>query len=209
MTTVLIVDDHQLIRDGLRRAFERAGGFEVVGEAASVADGLAAVAESDPDVVVTDLRMPDGTGLELTRELRQSRPQLGIVVLTMYAGDDVLFEAMDSGASALVSKEAPADDVVSAARQAAVSPRSFTAKDLAGAMFRRRENKAPRLSERELEVLELLADGKGVSVIARRLFISESTAKTHVSRIYDKLGAANRAQAVLLAVRTGLLSGVQ
>lgn len=206
MTTVLIIDDHELIREGLRRAFERAGGFTVLGEAGTVASGRRLVDELSPDVIVTDVRLPDGTGLELAKELRQQDESLGIVVLTMYAGDDTLFAALEAGASALVSKDAPGEDVVSAARHAAVSPRSFTAKDLAGAMFRRREVQTPTLSGRELEVLELLADGTGVSAIARRLFISESTAKTHVSRIYDKLGAANRAQAVLLAVRSGLLS---
>lgn len=207
MIRIMLVDDHELIRQGLRRAFDRSGDFEVVGEAGTLTAARAVADEVSPTVVVTDVRLPDGSGLDLARELRNQHPELGIVVLTMYAGDDTLFAALDAGASALVSKDAPADDVVSAARHASVSPRSFTAKDLAGAMQRRMQPSGPRLTERESEILTLLADGLGVAQIARQLFISESTAKTHISRIYEKLGAANRAQAVMKAVQTGLLPG--
>lgn len=207
MITVMLVDDHELIRQGLRRAFERTGDFEVVAEAGTLADARQALAETVPQVLVTDVRLPDGSGLDLARSLRADHEELGIVVLTMYAGDDTLFGALDAGASALVSKDAPGDDVVSAARHAAVSPRSFTAKDLSGAMQRRMQPQGPRLTERESQILELLAEGLGVAQISRQLFISESTAKTHISRIYEKLGAANRAQAVMKAVQSGLLPG--
>lgn len=207
MITVMLVDDHELIRQGLRRAFERTGDFEVVAEAGSLADARKFLADGAPQVVVTDVRLPDGSGLDLARSLRAEHDELGIVVLTMYAGDDTLFGALDAGASALVSKDAPGEDVVSAARHAAVSPRSFTAKDLAGAMQRRMQPQGPRLTDRESQILVLLADGLGVAAIARQLYISESTAKTHISRIYEKLGAANRAQAVMKAVQSGLLPG--
>lgn len=204
-TTVLLVDDHQLIRDGLRKAFERSADFDVVGEADCVAAGLKLAETSHPQVVVTDVRMPDGTGLDLASALRVEWPEIGIVVLTMYAGDETLFAALESGASAFVSKDAPSDDVVAAARHAAVSPRSFTAKDLASAMQRKMTRTGPQLSPRESEILALLAEGLGVTPIARRLFISESTAKTHISKIYEKLGAANRAQAIMRAVQAGLI----
>lgn len=206
LTRVLLIDDHELIRQGLRRAFERSGDFEVVGEAGTLADGERLTRETAPHVVVTDVRLPDGTGLDLSSRLRAADDQVGIVVLTMYAGDETLLAALDSGASAFVSKDAPSGDVLSAARQAAVSPRSFAAKDLAGAMQRRMQPTSPLLSTREGEVLSLLADGLGVAAIARQLFVSESTAKTHISRIYEKLGAANRAQAIMNAVRAGVLS---
>ena len=140
------------------------------------------------------------------KTVREVREEVGIVVLTMYAGDESLFAALESGASAFVSKDAPSDDVVAAARHAAVSPRSFTAKDLAGAMQRKMTPTGPQLSPREREILALLAEGLGVGPIARKLYISESTAKTHISKIYDKLGAANRAQAIMRAVQAGLLS---
>lgn len=204
--TVLLVDDHELIRQGLRRAFERTPDFDVVGEAASLAEAAALTRATSPEVVVTDVRLPDGTGLELAAKLRAGRPGIGIVVLTMYAGHETLFAALESGASAFVSKDSPSDDVVAAARHAAVSPTSFAAKDLAGAMQRRLVPSGPRLSPRESEILGLLADGLGVSPIARKLFISESTAKTHISKIYEKLGAANRAQAIMRAVQSGLIS---
>ncbi len=204
--SVLLVDDHDLIRQGLRRAFERCADFTVVGDAATISDGEALANKTRPDVVVTDVRLPDGTGLSLTRRLRAENPAIGIVVLTMYAGDEQLFSALEAGASAFVAKDAPSDDVVAAARHAAVAPRSFTAQDLAGAMQRRMDPSRPQLSPRESEILVLLAEGFGVSPIARKLFISESTAKTHIAKIYEKLGAANRAQAIMRAIQAGLLS---
>ena len=203
---VVLVDDHQLIREGLRRAFDRAGDIDVVGEAGSVAEALDALDRLRPDMLVTDVRLPDGTGLDLVRRLRTQDPEVGIVVLTMYAGDEQLFEALEAGASAFVAKDAPSDDVVAAARHATVSPRSFTAANLADAMRRRMAPSGPQLSPREAEVLRLLAEGLGVAAIARQLFVSESTAKTHISKIYEKLGAANRAQAIMNAIRAGLLS---
>ena len=203
---VLLVDDHEIIREGLRRAFEREDGVEIAGEAAGVAEA-AAVAGSRPiDVAVVDIRLPDGNGIDLVRQLRAGHPDLGIVVLTMYAGDDQLFAALDAGASAFVPKSAPADEIVAAARHAATAPHAFAAADLSAAMRRRLEPDGPRLSPRETEVLNLLAEGLGIGQIARRLYIAESTAKTHVSHVYDKLGAANRAQALMTALRLGLLT---
>jgi DNA-binding NarL/FixJ family response regulator len=204
-TTVLLVDDHELIRQGLRRAFERSDGFRVVGEAASVAEAKSALAALQPDVLVADVRLPDGTGLDLVRHAREDREEIGIVVLTMYPGDDQLFAALDAGASAFVPKDAPIDEVIAAARHAVANPGAFSASDLSEAMKRRMTPTGPQLTPREKEVLPLLADGLGVSAIARRLNISESTSKAHVARIYEKLGAANRAQAVTSAFRLGLL----
>jgi DNA-binding NarL/FixJ family response regulator len=205
VTRVVLVDDHELIRQGLRRAFESHADFEVVGEAGSAAEGLATIQDLEPDVAVLDVRLPDGSGLDLARQLRQSHPTLGIVMLTMYAGDDHLFGALDAGASAFVAKDAPADDVVAAARHAAAAPTGFTAAALADAMRRKLSPAGPQISPREREVLTLLADGLPVSGIAKRLFISESTAKTHISKLYEKLGAGNRAQALMAALRAGLI----
>jgi DNA-binding NarL/FixJ family response regulator len=202
---VLLVDDHQLIREGLRRAFERSEDFEVVGEASSISEAEEHLASLNPDVVIFDIRLPDGSGLDAARAAREHNGDLGIVVLTMYAGDDQLFGALDAGASAFVPKDAPAEDVVNAARHAASSPRSFTAPDLADAMRRRMSPTGPQLSPREKEVLDLLAEGLGVSQISRRLFISDSTTKTHISKLYEKLGAGNRAQAIMAALRLGLI----
>ncbi len=203
---VLLIDDHDLIRQGLARAFERADDFEVCGQAASVRQGIAQFLDLKPDVLVTDVRMPDGTGLDVVKELRRQGYETGVVVLTMYAGDEQLFAALEAGASAFVSKDAPADEVVAAARHALVSPRSFAAADLAGAMRRKMTPAGPQLTARESEVLSLLARGFSVSAIARSIFVSESTAKTHISKIYEKLGASNRADAIMKAVRSGLLA---
>ncbi|HUM87658.1 MAG TPA: response regulator transcription factor [Actinomycetota bacterium] len=203
--SVLLVDDHELIRQGLRRSFERDGDFEVVGEAGSVADAERLLRITRPDVVVLDVRLPDGSGLKLAAGARERYPQLGIVILTMYAGDEQLFAALEAGASAFVPKNAPSDDVVAAARHAATTPQAFTAKDLADAMKRKLSPSGPQLSPREREVLQLLADGLGVAQISRRLFISESTTKTHISKLYEKLGAGNRAQALMTALKLGLL----
>jgi DNA-binding NarL/FixJ family response regulator len=205
-TKVLLVDDHDLIRKGLRHAFERDRQFEVVGEAATAAEAVRQAGALQPDVVIMDLRLPDGSGLEATRALRKSSATMGIVVLTMYAGDDQLFGALEAGASAFVPKDSPAEDVISAARHAAVSPRAFTANDLAGAMQRRLSPTGPQLSPREREVLGLLADGLGVAAISKQLYISESTTKTHISKVYEKLGAGNRAQALMTAMRLGLIA---
>jgi len=207
-TSVLLIDDHDLIRQGLSRAFERSPDFTVVGQAGTLAEGERMAHGLAPEVVVIDVRLPDGSGLDAARRLRERNQDMGIVVLTMYAGDEQLFAALEAGASAFVPKDAPSEDVVAAARHAAVSPRSFTAADLADAMRRRMQPTGPQLSPREKEVLGLLAEGLGVSAIARRLFISESTAKTHISKIYDKLGAANRAQAIMNALRAGLIREV-
>jgi DNA-binding NarL/FixJ family response regulator len=204
---VLLVDDHDLIRQGLARAFEGHADFDVVGQAAGVAEGFSAFMEHSPDVVVTDVRMPDGTGLDLVKRIRGTgNDTVGLVVLTMYAGDEQLFAALEAGASAFVNKDAPADEVVAAARHALVSPRSFAAADLGDAMRRRMTPTGPQLTQREAEVLGLLARGFSVSAIARQIFVSESTAKTHISKIYEKLGAANRADAIMKAVKSGLLA---
>jgi DNA-binding NarL/FixJ family response regulator len=203
---VVLVDDHELIRVGLRKAFERDGDIEVVAEAASVAEAVDAVDRHRPDVLVTDVRLPDGDGIRLTSRVRSGNPAIGIVVLTMYGGDEQVLAALDAGASGFVGKDAPAGDVVAAARHAAAAPGAFAARDLVG--VRRRLSRAPagpQLSTREREVLDLLVDGLSIVQIAPRLYIAETTAKTHVSHIYEKLGASNRAQAVMAAVRLGLV----
>ena len=204
-TSVILVDDHELIRQGLRRAFERDADFTVLGEAGSGAEARELFAQARPDVVILDVRLPDISGLDLARELRGQNQTVGIVILTMYSGDDQLFGALEAGASAFVAKDAPSDDIVAAARHASVSPRAFTASDLAEAMRRRLEPTGPRLSPREMEVLTRLSQGLSVAQIAGALYISESTTKTHISKIYEKLGATNRAQALMTALRLGLI----
>jgi DNA-binding NarL/FixJ family response regulator len=203
---VLLVDDHALIRDGLRRAFEQTDDLEVVGEAASCEEALAMVRAFAPDVAVVDVNLGDGSGIDLAKQLRAMRSDLGLVICTMYEGDEHLLGALEAGASGFVLKSAPAEDVVTAARQAATAPSSFTANDLAGAMRRRMMQPSVRLTPREGEILQQLAEGVSVAVLAQRLYISQSTAKTHMSKLYEKLGAQNRTQAIMAAMRLGLVT---
>jgi DNA-binding NarL/FixJ family response regulator len=208
VTRVLLVDDHELIRDGLSGVFTAQEDMEVVGAAKSVAEAMDMYDAHEPDVVVTDLQLPDGTGLDVVRRVRRGSDRVGLVVLTMHAGDDQIFAAMEAGASAFVGKDAPSTEVVKAARHAVVSPRSFLCAGLAQAMMRRVSGESTRLSEREHDVLMLLAEGLSAGEIAPRLHLSESTVKSHVARIYQKLGASNRAQALVTAMRIGLLSSI-
>jgi DNA-binding NarL/FixJ family response regulator len=203
-TTVLLVDDHELIRQGLRRNFERDPGFEVVGEAGSGAEAESMVEALSPDVVIMDVRLPDASGLDVTRALRAKHPTLGIVVLTMYAGDEQVIGALESGASAFIPKSASAQEVMAAARHAAVAPGTFSAADLGG-VLRRASTSKVQLTAREREVLHLLAQGKPVAAIAKQLYISQSTTKSHIARLYEKLEAGNRAHAMVNAMRLGLL----
>ena len=159
-----------------------------------------------PDVVTVDVVLPDGDGLRLAREFRDRYPDLGIVMLTSQQADDVLFRALENGVSAFVAKTAPLDEVLGAIRHAAVAASSFTASGLATAVARRRTTQDRlALSPRETEVLRLLHDGLSVPAIALEMFISMSTAKTYVARLYEKLGAANRAQALMAAMHHGLI----
>jgi DNA-binding NarL/FixJ family response regulator len=205
---VLLIDDHELIRNGLGAVIDLEPDMDVVGTSATVAEGLAAYDRLRPDVVVTDLQLQDGTGLDVVRTLRKKSDEVGLIVLTMHSGDEQIFAAMQAGASGFVGKDAPSTEVIKAARHAAVSPKAFVCAGLVGAMMRRASGESTALTEREHDVLLLLADGLNAAQIGAKLYLSESTTKSHIARIYQKLGAANRAQALVTAMRIGLLSTV-
>jgi DNA-binding NarL/FixJ family response regulator len=202
MIRVALVDDHALIRDGVRRNLERDSEIHIVAEAASIAEARAAIAHRHPDVVVLDIRLGDGSGLDLCRELASKSPAPAVVVLSMYAEPARVEAAQRAGASAFVGKDAPASKLSATVRAVAAGQQSFPTRDP-----RELGSGVPSLTPREHEVLQLLADGLGVSLISKRLFISESTTKTHVAKIYAKLGATNRAQALMTAIREGLILG--
>lgn len=206
---ILLVDDHELIRSGLGAVLDLEDDMDVVGTAGSVSEAVAQYEALSPDVVVADLQLQDGTGLDIVRTIRKQSNDTGLIVLTMHSGDDQIFAAMQAGASGFVGKDAPSSEVVRAARHAHVSPRAFVCAGLVGAMMRRQSGESTNLSEREHDVLLLLADGLGAAAIGEKLFLSESTAKSHIAKIYQKLGAANRAQALVTAMRIGLLSSIQ
>ncbi len=201
-----IIDGQTLVRYGLRELVTQHSDIEIVAECQSAAEAPRVVAAAHPDVVTVDVTLPDGDGLRLAREFRDRYPDLGIVMLTSRQADDVMFRALETGVSAFVAKTAPLEEVLSAIRHAAVAASSFTASGLAMAVARRRTMQDRlALSPRETEVLHLLHDGLSVPAIALAMFISLSTAKTYVARLYDKLGAANRAQALMTAVHYGLI----
>jgi DNA-binding NarL/FixJ family response regulator len=201
-----IVDGQTLVRYGLRELVAQHADIETVGECQSAAEAPAMVAAARPDVVTVDVRLPDGDGLRLARDFRDCYADLGIVILTSQQEDDVLFRALETGVSAFVAKTAPVEEVLGAIRHAAVAASSFTAAGLATAVARRRSTQNRlALSPRETEVLRLLHDGLSVPAIALEMYISVSTAKTYVARLYDKLGAANRAQALMAAMHHGLI----
>ena len=188
---------------GLAYALSGYPDIEVVGEAGTCAEARKVVADRRPMVVTVDAWLPDGDGIALATGLRQRYPTLGVVVLAD-ADDDLLFRTMQAGLSAFVAKSAAADQIVAAVRHATVAADTFTAPGLADAMGRR-SGRPGVLSRRELEVLELLRDGLSMPKTAVALRVSDSTVKTYVARIYDKLGVSNRSQALMAAINRGLL----
>jgi DNA-binding NarL/FixJ family response regulator len=205
---LVVVDAHPLVRWALAQICAGGGDLALVGEAASADEATALCYAVRPDVVLIDDSLPHDDAWRLAAHLRAGYPGLGIVILSASNTDQSLFRALDTGASAFVSKSAPVADVVAALRGAALAPGSFSAAGLATALRRRRETSdRMALSPREQQILFLLHDGLSVPEIAGQLFVSLSTAKTYVTRLYDKLGARNRAQALMTAVRLGLFEG--
>jgi DNA-binding NarL/FixJ family response regulator len=202
---LVVVDGQTLTRYGLRRLIEDHPDIEVVGECASVAEAPDLVTRARPQVVTVDAAMPDGSGMTLAHELRDRFGSLGIVLLTSQGEDDVLFRALETGVSAFVPKTAPLTEVLAAIRHASVAACSFTAAGLAGALARRRAGDGFSLSQRELQVLRLLHEDLSIPAIARNLYVSQSTAKTYVARLYEKLGACSRSQALMAALQLGLI----
>lgn len=202
---LLVVDPHPLVRWALSQIAAGRPDFVQVGEAASKDEALGLCRAAMPDVVTIDASLDGEDTWELAAQLRAGYPDLGIVILSADGSDQTLFRALDVGASAFVAKSAPILDVIAAIRGAAVAPTSFAAAGLGAAMRRRRESTGRlALSPREAEILFLLHDGLSVPEIAAQLYVSLSTAKTYVARLYEKLGARNRAQALMTAVRLGL-----
>jgi DNA-binding NarL/FixJ family response regulator len=204
---VLVVESHPVTRWGLSRLIDEQADMTVVGETASAREAVSLTAALQPDVVTIGLAHTEAHGLPLAKELRERFDDLGVVIITAADDDDLLLQAFECGVSGYVTKTAPVTELVAAVRHAAVAASSFTAAGLAAALRRRREAAATSdLSAREREVLDHLVAGHSVPGLAAVLHISPSTAKTYVSRLYEKLGARNRAEAVMAAVRLGLVS---
>ncbi|WP_232835649.1 response regulator transcription factor [Actinocorallia populi] len=204
MVRVVVADDHALCRLGLARLIGEQPDLELAATAESAAEALDRVEADRPDVLVTAVSLSGGNGLELTRRLRGAE-RLGVVVLGDSEAEDTLFQAMEAGASAFVTASAPVAQMVAAIRHAAVAPGSFTADGLVEALERRRRDRE-LLTPRERETLHLLMQGLPIAEIGHYMNLSPHTAKTYTARIYDKLGVTNRTQAVMTALRMGLVS---
>lgn len=200
---VLVIDDHAVVREGLRRLISRDESIKLVGEAASKREALAQINHHNPDVIVVDLHLPDGNGLEVIAWARSFSQKLGIVVLTMSNMPEHILASMQSGASAHVDKAAPIGEVLTAIRESAEKPLSFASRRLTEATLAK--NRTVGLTPRELEILEKLPTGDTVLEIAAQLFVTESTVKTHLSAVYRKLGVSNRVLAINAARKIGLL----
>lgn len=200
--SVLVIDDHESVRAGIKAALSRAGHI-CVGEASSVSEARAQIAHTNPQVIVVDLSLPDGNGLEIVRWARSISNRIGIVVLTLNPAQDFLLTVMKSGASAFVEKSAPLIELISAIEHSHVAPLSFSAQGITRAI--KKDHEANALTMRELQVLEKLSDGLSAGEIGLRLFITEATVKTHLASIYRKLDSKNRIQAIIAAKKIGLL----
>jgi DNA-binding NarL/FixJ family response regulator len=210
---LLIVDDHPIVRDGIRGVFAGDAEFEVVGEAGDGREALArvdaaAAAEAPVDVVLMDLRMPHMGGREAIAALRTAHPDVRVLVLTTYDTDRDALPAIEAGAIGYLLKDSPRDQLVAGVRSAAAGQPVLApsvATRLMGALGASAAPKPAELTERELEVIRLVAEGATNRQIATQLFISEATVKTHLIHLYDKLDARDRASAVAAAYQRRLL----
>jgi two-component system response regulator DegU len=211
---LMLADDHRMLREGLRRSLSDEG-FDVVGEASGGEEAVRLAADLGPDVILMDVTMPDVDGVEATRRIHQRHPEIRIVMLTMHADQGVIADALRAGASGYLVKDCSTDEIADAVRQAA-SDDSALSRELANAMLDevRRIDPEPAdddadadrvVTKREVEVLQLIADGCSTPEVAEGLFISQKTVKNHLASIYHKLDARDRTQAVLQAVRLGIV----
>ena len=214
MTRVLVVDDQTVVRDGLVLLLGLLPGLEVVGSAGDGEEAVRLVGEHHPDVVLMDLRMPRVDGVEATRRIKADHPSVQIVVLTTYSDDESVFAALQAGARGYLTKDAGADEIAraidavcggDAQLDPSVQRRLVDALATGAQPARRRRGDLPDgLTQREAEVLTLIASGRSNAEIARELFISEATVKTHINNLFAKAGLRDRAQAVTYAYRKGL-----
>ncbi|MGB0387615.1 MAG: response regulator [Ardenticatenaceae bacterium] len=205
--SVLIVDDHPIVRQGLYQLLEIQDGIEVVGEAASGKEAIKLVAELLPDVVLMDLIMSEMGGVQATREVRKISPHTQVVVLTSYHEDALIFPAVKAGALSYLLKSSLPEEVVDAIRAAARGEARLHSR-IAGRLMQEVAGSRPSvdiLTPRELEVLKLIAQGLSNKAIAKKLFVSQKTVKTHVSNLLSKLQLTDRTQAAVYALRQRLV----
>ncbi|WP_193597927.1 response regulator [Microbacterium sp. YJN-G] len=205
MSTVFLVDDHEIVRQGLAAAIDSQEGLRVIGEASNVADAVHRIAATEPDVAVLDLRLPDGNGIDLCRQIRQSQPEVNCLILTAYDDDDAMFAAVVAGASGYLLKSVRAAELIDAIRRVASGGRLLHAQAERAAVQRMRDatQEDPRfgsLGLRERQILALIADGLTNRQIGERLGLAEKTVKNYVSGLLSKLGLDHRTQAAVFEV---------
>jgi NarL family two-component system response regulator LiaR len=209
---VVVCDDQEVVREGLRAIIGTAPGLAVVGVAGDGAEVVELVERTRPDVVLMDLNMPGVTGVQATRVLHEKFPAVKVLVLTTYDADEWVFDAIRAGASGYLLKDAPRADLINAI-QGTAAGRTFVDTSVAGKLFTQIASPTPSrdttlagaFSERERDVLRLLAQGLSNAEIAGQLFLSEGTIRNYVSAIFEKLGVSDRTRAALIAVRHGLV----
>ncbi len=199
---VMLVDDHEIVRQGLKSLLERREHIQVVAEAGTVAEAVAAAEEKQPDVIVMDVRLPDGTGIEACREIRADHPQIRVLMLTSYADDEAVYSAIIAGAAGYLLKQTRGRELVSAIESVARGESLLDPSVTSVVLARMRElasgghkDKLSELSEQERRILGLIAEGKTNREIAGIVYLSEKTVKNYVSTILSKLGMERRAQA--------------
>jgi DNA-binding NarL/FixJ family response regulator len=207
---ILVIDDHQVVRDGLRWILGEEPDLEIAGEAASAAEGLDAIARIPCDVVLLDIHLPDRNGLEALDDIHAAKPDLPVVILTMSAEPEYVEDAVRKGAAGYLVKNAPQAELIRAIRAAAAGDVYIQAEVTRPLLARfardvRAPGAAPALSPREEQVVSLLAEGLANKQIAHQLGISETTVKGYLRDVYDKLGANDRAQAVAISLRNRLI----
>lgn len=204
MIRVVLAEDHDLVRAGLEELLDGAEGIEVVGTAADGEKAVAIVERTEPDVVLCDLSMPLLDGPAATKRILESRPQTRVVILTAFSERERILGALDAGAVGYLLKDAPPEELFEAVRAAARGESPLAPKAARAVLSERAGQREVNLSDREREVLMLVAEGLPNKLVARRLEISEKTVKAHLTRIYEQLGVSDRTQAALWVQRHGM-----
>ncbi|WP_203884601.1 response regulator [Planotetraspora kaengkrachanensis] len=206
MLRLMIVDDHPVVREGLRGMLEADPGVTVVGEASSGDEAVVRAAELRPDVILMDLRMPNGDGVSATAGILAARPESRVIVLTTYETDQDIVRAVEAGATGYLLKDTSRGDLLAAIFSAARGETVLSPAVATRLVTRMRAPAAESLSPREAEVLSLVAEGLTNAEIGKTLFISEATVKTHLLRAFGKLGVSDRTAAVTAALDRGFIS---
>ena len=202
---LLIADDHPVVRSGLRGMLEGQPDFEVVGEAENGTEAVALVDRLRPDVVLMDLRMPEMDGVAATSKIKAEHPGVNVLVLTTYESDADILKAVEAGATGYLLKDTPREGLYGAIRAAAQGRPLLASAVAARLMDRIRRPAEETPSAREIEILELVAQGKSNKEIAKRLWIGETTVKTHLLHVFGKLGVSDRTAAVTVALKRGII----